>query len=62
MDIKNKLLEILICPECKQNLTVTENGAVCETCRLLYPFGSGVIAMHVDSAVPLKSDTGEKVN
>lgn len=62
MDIKNKLLEILICPECKQNLTVTEYGAKCETCRLLYPFGNGVIAMQADRAVSLEADADEKVN
>lgn len=62
MDIKNKLLEMLICPECKQNLSVTEYGAICKTCRLLYPFGSGVIGMQADSAVPLEADIDEKVN
>lgn len=62
MDIKNKLLELLICPQCKQNLTVEEHGAVCENCRLLYPFGSGVLAMHADSAIPLVADTDEMAN
>lgn len=56
MDIKNKLLEILICPQCKQNLTVEENGAVCEKCRLLYPFSHGIPAMLADNAISLDPD------
>lgn len=62
MDIKNKLLELLICPECKQKLTVEEHGAVCENCRLLYPFSSGGLAMQADSAISLKSKADEMTN
>lgn len=58
--MKNKLLEILICPNCKQNLTVEENGAVCENCRLLYPFSYGVPVMRAESAIPL--DSNERAN
>lgn len=55
-DIKNKLLEMLICPQCKKNLNVEAEGAVCETCRLLYPFNHGEPAMLAESAIPLDSD------
>lgn len=56
MDIRNKLLELLICPQCKQNLTVEEHGAVCENCRLMYPFGDDIPAMQAGSAISLEPD------
>lgn len=56
MDLKDKLLEILICPACRGDLAVDENGAVCENCRLFYPFSHGIPAMLAASAIALDDD------
>lgn len=60
MDLKNKLLEILICPQCRHDLKVDENGAICEKCRVLYPFSDGTQGLLAENAISLESD--EQVN
>ena len=39
MAISPELLEILACPKCKGDvrLNETQEGLVCESCKLLYP-------------------------
>ncbi|RMG57326.1 MAG: Trm112 family protein [Deltaproteobacteria bacterium] len=53
-----KLLEILACPACKGDVSLTEdrNGIVCESCRLVYPVRDGIPVMLVDEAKPLGED------
>jgi uncharacterized protein len=55
MALDKKLLEILACPKCKGDLTVTENenGLICENCRLEYPVKEGIPVMLIDEAKKL---------
>lgn len=52
-----KLLEILVCPQCKGALTSIEGGAflACKTCQVKYPVRDGIPIMLVDEAVSIKS-------
>jgi uncharacterized protein len=54
MPISRELLEILACPKCKGNikLTETEDGLICERCRLRYPIKDGIPVMLIDEAIP----------
>lgn len=61
-DMKDKLLEMLICPQCKKSLTVDDTGVICRNCRVLYPFSHGVPAMTTASAIPLDVDNSELGN
>lgn len=56
MTISQDLLEILCCPKCKGDLTVTASpeGLACESCGLLYPIRDGIPVMLIDEALPLK--------
>jgi uncharacterized protein YbaR (Trm112 family) len=58
--INTDLLKILVCPQCKGPLKLTEgeDGLVCEKCRLLYPIREDIPVMLVDEAVNL--DTPKK--
>lgn len=62
MDMKDKLLEMLICPQCKKSLIVEDTGAICPNCRVLYPFSHGVPAMMADSAIPLDAENSDSDN
>lgn len=55
MAVAKELLEILACPKCKGDLrlTKTEDGLVCQPCRLLYEIKDGIPVMLIDEAVPL---------
>lgn len=55
MSISQELLEILVCPRCKGDLrlTDTQDGLVCEQCRLLYEIRDGIPIMLPEEAKPL---------
>ena len=53
MAIAQELLEILVCPSCKQpvKLTSEQNGLRCEQCNLIYPIIDDIPVMLVDKAI-----------
>jgi uncharacterized protein len=56
MAIKKELLDILCCPKCKGDITLTTtgDGLVCDTCKLLYPIRDDIPIMLIDEAIPVK--------
>jgi len=59
MELDKKLLDILACPKCKGDikLSKTDDGLICEACRLEYPIKEGIPIMLIDEAknIDLKS-------
>ena len=55
MGISKELLEILAFPKCKGEvrLNPTEDGLICESCRLLYEIREEIPIMLIDEAKPL---------
>ena len=55
MGISKELLEILACPKCKGEvrLNPSEDGLICESCRLLYEIREEIPIMLIDEAKPL---------
>ncbi|MFZ6007667.1 MAG: Trm112 family protein [Nitrospirota bacterium] len=56
MAISKELLEILACPKCKGDLIYkeTDNGLVCDKCKLMYPIKDDIPVMLIDEAVEIK--------
>ncbi|MCH7768288.1 MAG: Trm112 family protein [Nitrospinae bacterium] len=56
MSIDKKLLEILACPKCKGEIRLneTEDGLICDACKLLYEIKEGIPIMLIDEAKPLE--------
>ena len=56
MPISKDLLEILACPQCKGEvtLTATQDGLVCRACKLLYPIKDDIPIMLIDEAQRLE--------
>jgi uncharacterized protein YbaR (Trm112 family) len=56
MAIKKELLDILCCPKCKGDLTLTAgaDGLICDNCKLLYPIKDDIPIMLIDEAIPIK--------
>ena len=56
MTIKKELLEILACPQCKGDIRLndSQNGLICDHCRLVYEIRDGMPIMLVDEAKPLE--------
>jgi uncharacterized protein YbaR (Trm112 family) len=52
MALSKDLLDILVCPRCKGEITLLddETGLVCPACRLKYPIRDDVPVMLVDEA------------
>lgn len=56
MPVDKELLEILVCPQCKNSLAATEkeDGLVCGTCSVIYPVKEDIPILLIDEATPLK--------
>lgn len=52
-----KLLEILVCPKCKGDLTYSESEATltCPSCRLVYEVRDDIPILLIDEARPLQT-------
>ena len=55
MAISEELLEILACPKCKGNINLndTQDGLICNHCKLLYEIKDDIPIMLIDEAKPL---------
>jgi uncharacterized protein YbaR (Trm112 family) len=55
MTLPKELLDILVCPKCKGDLTYKpeESALVCPACRLRYPVRDGIPIMLIAEATPL---------
>ena len=55
MAISQELLEILACPKCKGDIHLndSQDGLICEQCKLLYEIKDDIPIMLIDEAKPL---------
>jgi uncharacterized protein len=55
MAVSKELLEILACPKCKGPLEMneTEDGLICQACKLLYEIRDDIPIMLIDEARPI---------
>ena len=55
MAVSQELLDILACPKCKGdiNLNDTEDGLICDKCKLLYEIRDDIPIMLIDAAKPI---------
>ena len=55
MAISQELLEILACPKCKGDIYLndTNDGIVCDNCKLCYEIRDDIPIMLIDEAKPL---------
>ncbi|MEA3403315.1 MAG: Trm112 family protein [Armatimonadota bacterium] len=52
--VDERLLEILVCPKCKEDIRLEDDWLICDECRLKYPIRDGIPIMLVDEAEPLE--------
>jgi uncharacterized protein YbaR (Trm112 family) len=57
MALKKELLEILACPKCKGDiyLNPTEDGLICDRCRLMYEIRDDIPIMLIDQAKSIET-------
>ncbi len=55
MSFDRELLDILACPQCQGELTLTpeEDGLVCAACKVKYPIRDGVPVVMAEEAEPV---------
>jgi hypothetical protein len=55
MALSKELLDILVCPQCKGEIELTEkqDGLICHACKLLYPIKDDIPVMLIDEAIKL---------
>jgi uncharacterized protein len=56
MSISQELLDILACPKCKGDIYLndTQDGLICDRCKLLYEIRDDIPIMLIDEAKPIK--------
>ena len=52
MPLSHPLLDILACPACKGPVRLTNDGLICDACRLLYPVRNDIPVMLAEEALP----------
>lgn len=57
--IDSKLLDILSCPDCKNDVELKDNHIICKGCGRRYPVKDGIPIMIIEESQPGKK-TGEK--
>lgn len=57
MALKKELLDILVCPKCKEELDYKEDREelICKSCSLIYEVKEDIPIMLIDKAKPLAS-------
>jgi len=57
MSFDKELLQILACPKCKGEISLSadESGLICERCRLQYPIKDNIPVMLIEEAVKLEA-------
>lgn len=60
MSISRDLLNVLACPKCKGEISLSKNedGLLCESCRLIYPIREGIPVMLIDEAANVEGNSG----
>ncbi|MBF0449546.1 MAG: Trm112 family protein [Candidatus Magnetomorum sp.] len=55
MAVNQELLDILVCPKCKGELRLneTQNGLICDHCKLMYEIRDEIPIMLIDEAKPI---------
>ena len=56
MALSKELLDILVCPQCKGDIELTDkqDGLICRACKLLYPIKDDIPVMLIDEALKLE--------
>ncbi len=56
MTMSKELLDIIVCPQCRGEVKLTEDerGLVCYHCRLCFPIEDDIPIMLIDEAKPLE--------
>ena len=56
MALSKELLDILACPQCKGDLTLTQtqDGLICPACKLCYPIKDDIPVMLIEEAAKLE--------
>ena len=62
MALDQKLLDIIVCPQCKGELALIEGGVnlLCERCKLKFPVRDSIPVMVVDEAVNLQRESARQ--
>ncbi len=52
MTVSKELLDLLVCPKCKEKVRLNEkgDGLTCATCRLIYEIRDGIPIMLISEA------------
>ena len=50
MTVDPKILEIIVCPQCRGELSLEAESLDCKKCSLVYPIRNGIPVLLIDAA------------
>ncbi|MFZ9441526.1 MAG: Trm112 family protein [Candidatus Nanopelagicaceae bacterium] len=50
MTVDPKILEIIVCPQCRGELALESQSLFCKRCALAYPIRNGIPVLLIDAA------------
>lgn len=55
MSMSKELIEVLACPKCKGDVTISENSdaIICRNCRLMFKIKDGIPIMLIEEAITI---------
>lgn len=58
MAVSPELLDILVCPKCKGDISLNDSrdGLICLACRVMYEIRDDIPIMLIDASKPLDAD------
>ena len=56
--VDERLLKILVCPDCKGDVELQDDCLVCQGCKLRYPIRNGIPIMLVEEAQKPEDESG----
>ncbi|WP_353683928.1 Trm112 family protein [Thermodesulfovibrio sp. 3907-1M] len=58
MPLDKELLEIIVCPKCKEDLVYEEDEErlVCKNCSVYYPIKEGIPILLIEEAIPIEPE------
>lgn len=51
--LNRKLLDFIVCPKCKGDLTLEEEFLICKQCSVKYPIKDDIPILLVEEAIPI---------
>jgi len=59
--LDKKILDFIVCPQCKSDLELDGEFLICKTCNVKYPIKNDIPILLIEEAVKINGDTSSGI-